>query len=742
MNKHNTVLKSPSLPTLPTLSRTPDTPDETSSQGHIQHVELAEFSIDEEKHVIDDELEALTGTSALPPSRQSGDQYSFRSGTSQSSLQNNNNHGRLATVEDGIKRLDIPELVALKHEQKVQNNRERFEESTRKSNVLGRRRRVPKMLGTPDLEPQASLAIDDHGCEAPRSGDSVERHKEHTSSQEQMESPPKTPSSHNRAKSWNARDVPSSSILTHAVSERDDWMVPTTFPLDVQRYEEPSATASRANQNAVEVDHPSRDGPARGSATNELDSQHLVGALGIHPEDWLGQAEHAIKWGKLQSMQQLLAEGLDEAIHPIARHDLLMMAVSSNNTAIVRLLLDKGARVPRIKWEARLLSKSLDHDDNDVLQLLLDRGIDASLTLDDDDETALHIAARNGNYERAEILLCAGALVDAEAANGLTPLYTAAKCNQQEIVSLLLEFNARVNWPTLEHDEMIPVDPIRGLSPLHIAAALPNVEMMKMLLDAHAEMESRTPSLSYDVFERDFRNELPIHAHFTPLHVAVVGADEGHEEAVGLLLQRRANIMARTGTEETPLHLAAQCSTVGVVAMLLESGADAAAASYFNATPLHDAAARAVVGDDDHFLETLRLLLKHGADINAMAVRGTALHVAVDLVAKARVQALIDNGASLIRKPYGDESPLDIAAAAGSLEIVELLLQTLVRELEQKVKRKAIKSAIAKAKHEKHKDIVKLLEKDLPPTFSFKNLPRTPEIDRGLLFVDRMVGSS
>ncbi|KAI9883179.1 MAG: hypothetical protein M1823_005054 [Watsoniomyces obsoletus] len=149
------------------------------------------------------EEDALSGgesarltTSALSPSRKSGDQYSFRSGTSQSSL---NNPRLLATVEDAIKRLILPELSALKHEQKTQKNRSRFDESTRESNASGSiasrdgsRRRVSKVSSAPDVKPRVSLVPDDGSGRVvapPRSGDSVQRRKERKSSREMLESP-------------------------------------------------------------------------------------------------------------------------------------------------------------------------------------------------------------------------------------------------------------------------------------------------------------------------------------------------------------------------------------------------------------------------------------------------------------------------------------------------------------------------------------------------------------------------
>ena len=96
----------------------------------------------------------MTGSSLLSPNRKSGDAYSFRSGTSKSSI---NNPRLLETVEDAIRRLILPELKELKKDQKVEKNRKIFEKDTDSSLVSGSsasrdepRRRITKHSSTPD----------------------------------------------------------------------------------------------------------------------------------------------------------------------------------------------------------------------------------------------------------------------------------------------------------------------------------------------------------------------------------------------------------------------------------------------------------------------------------------------------------------------------------------------------------------------------------------------------------------
>ncbi|KKZ62925.1 hypothetical protein EMCG_02771 [[Emmonsia] crescens] len=98
---------------------------------------------------------SLLSNSALSPKLKSGDQYSFRSGTSKSSL---NNPRLLETVEDAIRRLILPELKELKKDQKVHANRNQFERDTSGSlgsGSIGSRdelgRRLSKHASAPDV---------------------------------------------------------------------------------------------------------------------------------------------------------------------------------------------------------------------------------------------------------------------------------------------------------------------------------------------------------------------------------------------------------------------------------------------------------------------------------------------------------------------------------------------------------------------------------------------------------------
>ena len=107
---------------------------------------------------------SLVSNPLLSANRKSGDQYSFRSGTSKSSI---NNPKLLETVEDAIRRLILPELKELKKDQKSASNRHKFDRDIETSNTSGSSasreqtaRRVSKHGSAPEMKPSVVLNRD------------------------------------------------------------------------------------------------------------------------------------------------------------------------------------------------------------------------------------------------------------------------------------------------------------------------------------------------------------------------------------------------------------------------------------------------------------------------------------------------------------------------------------------------------------------------------------------------------
>jgi ankyrin repeat protein len=131
-----------------------------------------------------------------------------------------------------------------------------------------------------------------------------------------------------------------------------------------------------------------------------------------------------------------------------------------------------------------------------------------------DGMTALHWAAELGNEELAQVLLESGANASAVTRIGRhTPLHVAAKGGHASVVRLLADAKADVNATTTT-----------GAAPLHFAAASGSSETIGILLDKGADVNAREPQWGQ-----------------TPLMFA---AGAGRTDAVKVLLARGADAKA------------------------------------------------------------------------------------------------------------------------------------------------------------------------------------------------------
>ncbi|KAL4979188.1 hypothetical protein BDW66DRAFT_119338 [Aspergillus desertorum] len=132
---------------------------------------------------------SLLSASAASSHRRSGDQYSFRSNTSKSSL---NNPKLLETVEDAIRRLILPELKELKKDQKVMTNTSKFERDISSSHSPassasrdGLARRLSKHASAPNVrKPKVVLNRDSRDEGIVLADDSISSQRERRASRD------------------------------------------------------------------------------------------------------------------------------------------------------------------------------------------------------------------------------------------------------------------------------------------------------------------------------------------------------------------------------------------------------------------------------------------------------------------------------------------------------------------------------------------------------------------------------
>ena len=300
--------------------------------------------------------------------------------------------------------------------------------------------------------------------------------------------------------------------------------------------------------------------------------------------------------------------------------------------------------------------------------------------------------------------------------SGATPLYYAALCGFQDLVEhLIVDDPNQVNatggyymsplvaalagrhFPTaklLHNNDAHPnVRGHRRMTPLYSAAFFGDVEMVQVLLKYKADVNA---------WHADGRT--PLHFASRGTHSIIPNIDLSLSKVARLILEHGADVNALGYDHSTPLHFAAQYGRVEVVHVLLEhvtnlaaEGDDSKTASqvvseYVNSrnaegqSPLHSASQ----GPGRNYMEgrntalllsnVTRLLLEHGADINALQNNhSTPLHVAARLGRVEVVHVLLEHGANVGAEDNGGKTAYHIAEGRRHHEIMRLLSEHRAR---------------------------------------------------------------
>jgi ankyrin repeat protein len=137
--------------------------------------------------------------------------------------------------------------------------------------------------------------------------------------------------------------------------------------------------------------------------------------------------------------------------------------------------------------------------------------------------------------------------------------------------------------------------------------------------------------------------------------------------ARGFMLHHNSTGNANLIGGSTPFMKAASTSDVTLMRMLLEYGADPNIATQNHTTPMMAAAGLnwadiSSLGTEENTIEAMKLLIEHGADVNAFNDLGeTALHGAAERGADKVVQFLAEQGARLDAQNRRGRTPMDEA---------------------------------------------------------------------------------
>ncbi len=297
--------------------------------------------------------------------------------------------------------------------------------------------------------------------------------------------------------------------------------------------------------------------------------------------------------------------------------------------------------------------------DGEIVDRLLHAGADVAAA-NRYSVTPLHLAAVNGDAATIKRLLDAGANVNSLGADGETPLMTVARGGHVEAARLLIERGANLEAREAWH----------GQTALMWAAAQGHAAMLTELLAHGANVNERSTT---EHWERQVTAE-PRDKWLPPggLSALLFAAREGRADCIPVLVKAGADVNATTPNGISGIVLALINGHYDTAGALIEAGTNPNLADYtgrtglyaaidFSTMPNSNRPAPQVLENHLSALDVARLLLDHGANVNAQ------------LTALPPYRAKLDRGNDLMFQ--AGATPLLRASKTADLPAIKLLLE-------------------------------------------------------------------
>ena len=341
----------------------------------------------------------------------------------------------------------------------------------------------------------------------------------------------------------------------------------------------------------------------------------------------------------------------------------LSIACTNGNSAIITQLVDAGADVNAAQpgGESPLMTAARTGR-LEAVNILLNHSADVNAR-ERSGQTAVMWASAEGHAEVVERLIKAGADFQTPLKSGFNALFFAVREGRQSVVNVLLNAGADVN-AVMTPETKGPRIPRKGTSPMLLAVENGHFELAAYLLTRRADAnDQRSGFTALHVmswarkpnFGDDLDGEPPPIGSGSMTSLQLVRELVRHGADVNTRLKEGRSGRGRLSQKQaTPFLLAADTADLPFMKLLIELGADPTIPNADHCPPLLAAAGIGTIapgeeaGTEDEAIAAVELLLKLGADINAVDDNGeTAMHGAAYKSLPKMVRFLVDHGADV-----------------------------------------------------------------------------------------------
>ncbi|KAG9943476.1 hypothetical protein KCU85_g8660, partial [Aureobasidium melanogenum] len=415
----------------------------------------------------------------------------------------------------------------------------------------------------------------------------------------------------------------------------------------------------------------------------------LRNGAGIDAQDSDGETSlhSAARAGDLDMVRLLISKKAKINVKNDEGRSALDFACGENHLEVIQYLLKHDAVCePDASGRTELHEIIGGHGkcDADTIKLFVSRGVNVNAT-DDENISAVHLAANRGDQSIVQALIAAGADVNIKSADGQTLLHEAAIGGSVDVIRSVLGYG--VDLEARNNDNK---------TPLAVACAERDGsdEVIQLLLAAGAKVSvvdrwgstplhqlannSRTTAATMLLDTGEIDLALRTQSGLSVLDNA---AREGDYELVRSLLQRGADCAKTAPGDDSALHWAVRAekddNLYAIVELLLEKGCDVNARNGHGCTPLHTYLSLKRGKEN-----VVRLLLSRGADINVQDNDGdTVLNCLADCphASETMLELLLENKVNVSLANLDGMTPLHKLARSGFATHCRILLKAGAR---------------------------------------------------------------